>query len=166
MSDEVIDEPITMTEIGTITLSDGAYVEIKPFAIGATSIDFRRKAGYIGDCTISVTVTDEESAESLIRDALETELVTKTKQDYSAEEVSALRKQQINSDCQRLILSRFSLIHQIDVAHGLYPDNGMKQWIADMIEESNKAHDLINTLGTIEEITAVNPEWPEYMGVI
>ena len=69
-------------------------------------------------------------------------------------------KQQINFACQSLILEKFSLIHQLDVANGLYADNGMKAWIEAMISESNRCTDLID-----DGKDAV-PVWPEYVEVV
>jgi len=70
------------------------------------------------------------------------------------------KKQQINAVCQVLILDKFSIIHQLDVAHGLYIDNGMKAWIAAMVAESNRCTDLVDT-----NQPAV-PVWPEYVEVV
>lgn len=69
-------------------------------------------------------------------------------------------KQAINAVCQSIILDRFSLIHQLNVANGLYADKGMKAWIADMVSESNRCTDLIDM-----NQEAV-PMWPEYVEVV
>jgi len=74
-------------------------------------------------------------------------------------ETIADRKLLINTICQSIILDRFSLIYQANVANGLYPDSGMKNWIADMIQESNRCHDLLDTTGD------ATPAWPVYVEV-
>ncbi len=69
------------------------------------------------------------------------------------------RKQLINIICQAIILDKFSLIYQANVANGLYPDSGMKIWIAGMIQASNRCHDLLDTTGD------ATPAWPIYVEV-
>jgi hypothetical protein len=65
-------------------------------------------------------------------------------------------KELINAICQAIILDKFSLIYQANVANGLYPEAGMKTWIADMVAESNRCTDLLEL-----NQTAV-PAWPVY----
>lgn len=69
------------------------------------------------------------------------------------------KKTLINTICQAIILSRFSIIYQSNVANGLYPDAGMRTWIAAMIDESNRCHDLLDVTGT------ATPVWPNYVKV-
>ncbi|MFH0995811.1 MAG: hypothetical protein V1844_09985 [Pseudomonadota bacterium] len=71
----------------------------------------------------------------------------------------ASRKLLINIICQAIILNKFPLIYQANVANGLYPDSGMKNWIAEMIQESNRCHDLLDTTGD------ATPAWPIYVEV-
>lgn len=131
-------------------------------------IDANRQ-DYLNAKYLSITVDPETGIETRIenpeylnraeRDALE-ELKRDPLYDKTEAEIVAIKKQQLNLICQTTILARFSLIHQIDVAHGIYPDNGMKQWIADMVIESNRCCDLID-LGQ-----AYTAEWPEYVEVV
>lgn len=69
-------------------------------------------------------------------------------------------KAQINTTCQSTILAKFSIIHQLDVANGLYADNGMKVWIAAMVAESNRCTDLVDLA------QPAVPVWPEYVEVV
>ena len=85
MPDEFPIEPAAIEEkhfrIGTLTLSDGQQVEIKDIAIDDTTVTFRQLKGYTGDCALYLRVTDAKSAKQEIMDALEIELVSKTKVD-------------------------------------------------------------------------------------
>lgn len=83
----------------------------------------------------------------------------------AVEWVRSTHKAAINNVCKTNILDKFSVIHQIDVSNGLYPDSGMKAWISDMIAESNRCHDLCDDAVSISSIMAIIPAWPAYVGV-
>lgn len=127
------------------------------------------RQNYINARYLSITVDPETGEETRIenpdymnraeRDAME-ELQRDPLYGKTPEETIVIKKQQINNICQAKILARFSLIYQANVANGLYPDNGMKQWIADMITESNRCTDLI------ELNQPAFPNWPVYVEVI
>jgi hypothetical protein len=67
-------------------------------------------------------------------------------------------KELINAICQAIILDRFSVIHQANVANSLYPDNNMRLWISAMVAESNRCTELI------DESRPAVPNWPAYTG--
>jgi len=135
----------------------------------------KNRQDYLNEKYLSITVDEKTGIEIRTenpdylnraeRDALE-ELKRDPLYNKTLDETAAIIKTRINAECQSTILARFPIIHQLDVANGLYPDRGMKQWIADMIIESNRCHELIDTLvaaqAIIDDVKAVIPTWPIY----
>lgn len=57
---------------GPIELGDGQKIEIKK--VGTDYIDFRRTAGYTGDCRIYIKCSDQVTARDKITDKLNNEI--------------------------------------------------------------------------------------------
>ena len=77
----------------------------------------------------------------------------------------ATQKALINRDCSDRIFDRFPIIFQTNAANGLYPDAGMKVWIANMIAESNRCTDLCEEATIMEAVLAISPAWPGFVEV-
>lgn len=95
---EEIIEPTPVYEIGVLTLSDGQQIDVKPITEGDTHVDYSRvSGGYKGVCTLQLSVSSEANAPSEIIVELEKELVSRTKQDISIEEIQQQIQKELES---------------------------------------------------------------------
>jgi hypothetical protein len=86
-----------------------------------------------------------------------------TKEDLSVFDVKLERIGTVKAQCHNLILAVINQYHQLDVALGIMPDLGYTDWIASMIEESNRCEDAYSSSTTIAEIKLVVPNFPAYV---
>ena len=134
LPDEIPEIPTITVE--NITLSDGIEIAVKDFPEGSTSIDYRRvNGGYGGDCLLSISVSGQENAWQEIKDALEIELVSKTK-------VDPVSKQEL---IEAMLAQQFAIQQA-----GFTCSNGVKLQVED--------DDLINWTQLMAGITAFAPE--------
>lgn len=70
---------------------------------------------------------------------------------------------EIRSAAAAVILNKYPVWYQTNVATGIYPEaigDAMKAGIASVIAESNRCEDLVDAATSEAEVSAVTPNWP------
>ena len=82
--------------------------------------------------------------------------------DRPFEDVRAERLAAVRAECRAIILAVIDEHHQLDVALGIIPDRGYRDFIAAMIQESNTCEDLYAAASTMAQMQAVTWNFPPY----